>query len=163
MKRREFITLLGGGAAAWPLTARAQQAERMRRIGVLVSLAEDNPDAKARLAGFRQRLESLGWSEGRNVRIDYRFAPAGAQVQVRAKELVALQPDVILAHATPATAALQRESNVIPIVFVAVSDPIGFGFVDSLARPAAISPACCCSSRASPASGFRCSRKLNRA
>jgi putative tryptophan/tyrosine transport system substrate-binding protein len=135
MRRREFITLLSGAAASFPRAARAQQPERVRRIGVLVGLAEDNPDGKARLAGFRQGLESLGWSEGRNVRVDYRFAPAGAQVQVRAKELVALQPDVILAHATPATAALQRESNVIPIVFVTISDPIGSGFVDSLARP----------------------------
>jgi putative tryptophan/tyrosine transport system substrate-binding protein len=135
MRRRDFIALGGGAVATWPLAARAQQPERVRRIGVLMGLAEDNPDGKARLAGFRQRLESLGWSEGRNVRVDYRFAAAGAQVQLRAKELIALQPDVILAHATAATAALQRESNVIPIVFVAVSDPIGSGFADSLARP----------------------------
>jgi putative tryptophan/tyrosine transport system substrate-binding protein len=134
LKRREFITLLGG-AAAWPLAARAQQPERMRRVGVLMGQAEDDPDTNARLAGFRRGLESLGWSEGRNFRLDTRFAPAGAQAQVLAKELVALQPDVILAQATPATAALQRESNVIPIVFVTVADPIGSGFVASLARP----------------------------
>jgi putative tryptophan/tyrosine transport system substrate-binding protein len=135
MTRREFIALLGAAAAAWPLIARAQQAERMRRIGVLMSLAEDDPETKARLAGFRQGLEKRGWSEGRNVRIDYRFAPAGAQAQVLAKELIALQPDVILANSTPVVAALQRESRTIPIVFAAIADPIGSGFVASLARP----------------------------
>jgi ABC-type uncharacterized transport system substrate-binding protein len=135
VKRREFITLLGGAAAAWPLAARAQQPERMRRIGVLVGLAEDDPETKARFAKFGQGLERLGWSEGRNVRIDYRFAPAGAQVQQRAQELIALQPDVILAHTTPVAAALQRETRTIPIVFVQVIDPIDQGFVASLARP----------------------------
>jgi ABC-type uncharacterized transport system substrate-binding protein len=135
MKRREFITLLGA-AATWPLAARAQQpGERMRRIGVLMGFAEDDPEAKARLAAFRQGLEKRGWSEGRNVRIDTRFAPAGAQAQVVAKELVALQPDVILAHSTPVTAALQRESRTIPIVFAGVADPIGSGFIASLPRP----------------------------
>jgi DNA-binding LacI/PurR family transcriptional regulator len=108
--RRELITLLGG-AGAWPLAARAQQPERMRRIGVVMGLAEDDPEAKARLAAFRQGLEKRGWSEGRNVRIDYRYALAGAQAQVLAKELVALQPDVIFANSTPITAALQRESR----------------------------------------------------
>jgi putative tryptophan/tyrosine transport system substrate-binding protein len=119
MKRREFITLLGGAAAAWPLAARAQQPERMRRIGVLMGLLADNPETKARLAAFRQGLEKRGWSEGRNVHIDYRYAPAGAQAQVLAKELVALQPDVIFANTTPITAALQRESRTIPIVSAA--------------------------------------------
>jgi len=135
MKRRTFITLLGGAAAAWPLAARAQQPGRVPRIGVLMALAEDDPEAKARLAAFRQGLEKRGWSEARNVRIDYRFAPASAQAQVLAKELVALQPDVILAHSTSVTAALQRESRTIPIVFAAVADPIGSGFVASLPRP----------------------------
>jgi ABC-type uncharacterized transport system substrate-binding protein len=134
MKRREFITLLGG-AAAWPLAARAQQAERMRRVGVLMGFAEDDPEAKARLAAFRQGLEKRGWSEGRNVRIDTRFAPAGPLAQVVAKELVALQPDVILAHSTPVTTALQRESRTVPIVFAVVADPIGSGFIASLPRP----------------------------
>src|SRR6266436_3240591 len=134
MKRRDFITLLGG-AAAWPLAVRAQQPERVRRIGVPMGFAEDDPEAKARLAAFRQGLEKRGWSEGRNVRIDTRFAPAGAQAQVVAKELVALQPDVILAHSTPVTAALQRESRTIPIVFAGVADPIGSGFVASLPQP----------------------------
>jgi len=132
--RRAFITLLGG-AAAWPLAARAQQPDGMRRIGVLLGLAESDPEIRARLAAFRQGLEKRGWSEGRNVRIDYRFAPASAQMQVLAKELVALQPDVILAHSTPVTAALQRESRTIPIVFAPAADPIGSGFVASLPRP----------------------------
>src|SRR6266436_6428125 len=127
--------MLGGAAAAWPLAARAQQGQRMRRIGVLMGFAEDDPETKARLAGFRQGLEKRGWSEGRNVRIDYRFAPAGAQAQVLAKELFALQPDVIFTHSTPNVAALQRESRTIPIVFAAIADPIGSGFVASLARP----------------------------
>ena len=134
MKRREFITLLGS-AAAWPLTAHAQQPERIRRVGVLTGLAENDPEIKARLAGFRQGLEKFGWSEGSNVRIDYRFAPAGAQVQSLARELVALQPDVILAQSTPATIAVQAESRTIPIVFVGVADPIGSGLVASLPRP----------------------------
>src|SRR5262249_58754310 len=97
MKRRTFITLVGGVAAAWPLAARAQEPDRVRRIGVLTAFAEDDPEIRARLAAFRQGLEKRGWSEARNVRIDYRFAPAGAQMQGLAKELVALQPDVILA------------------------------------------------------------------
>jgi putative ABC transport system substrate-binding protein len=136
MKRRKFITLLGGAAAAWPLAARAQQPERMRRIGMLGGFAENDPEMKARIAGFQQRLERLGWSEGRNVRIDYRFAPAGTgQAQALAKELVALQPDVIIAHSTPVAAAMKQESRIIPIVFISVSDPIGSGFIASLARP----------------------------
>jgi putative tryptophan/tyrosine transport system substrate-binding protein len=134
--RRDFIVFLGGAAAAWPLAARAQQPDRMRRIGVVVSSAEDDLDMQARVAGFRQGLESLGWSEDRNARIDARFAAGKAdQFQVLAKELIALQPDVIFAHSTPIVAALQRESRTIPIVFVSVSDPIGSGFVASLARP----------------------------
>jgi putative ABC transport system substrate-binding protein len=136
MKRRAFITLLGGAAAAWPLAARAQQPSGMRRIGVLVSSAEDDLDMQARVAGFRQGLEKLGWSEDRNARIDARFAAGNPdQFQALAKELVALQPDVIFAHSTPIVTALQRESRTIPIVFVSVSDPIGAGFVASLARP----------------------------
>jgi putative ABC transport system substrate-binding protein len=133
--RRKFLATLGGAAVAWPLAARAQQPDGMRRIGVLMALAEDDPEAKARVAGFRHGLEKRGWSEDRNVGIDIRFTPATAQVQMLAKELVALQPDVILAHSTPVTAALQRESRTIPIVFAAIVDPIGSGFVASLPRP----------------------------
>src|SRR5262245_23375594 len=135
-KRREVVTLLGGAAAAWPLAARAQQGERVRRIGVLESGREDDPWIKGRLAAFRQGLQRVGWSEGHNVQIDYRFAAGrGDQYQVLAKELVAQQPDVIVASTTPITAALRQESRAIPIVFVNVSDPVGQGFVASLARP----------------------------
>jgi len=134
-KRREFITLLGG-AAAWPVVARAQQGERMRRIGVLAGDAEYDPELNARLAAFREGLERSGWSEGRNVRIDYRFATNNPdQYQPLAKELVSLQPDVFLAIATPVALAFQRESRTTPIVFVGVSDPVGSGLVASLARP----------------------------
>jgi putative ABC transport system substrate-binding protein len=135
VKRREFIMLLGSAAASWPIAARAQQGGRMSRIGVLMVSEIDDPDAKARLAGFLQGLEKFGWSDRHNVRIDTRFALPGTQVQVLAKELVDLQPDVILAQATPGTVALQRATSVIPIVFVNVTDPIGSGFVASLARP----------------------------
>jgi ABC-type uncharacterized transport system substrate-binding protein len=136
MRRREVITLLGGAAAAWPLVARAQQDGRMRRIGVLAALAEGDPEMKARLAGFRQGLERFGWEDGRNVRIDYRYAPSGTrQEQALAKELVALQLDTIVAQGPAAAAALQRESRTVSVVFVNLSDPIGLGFVTSLARP----------------------------
>jgi putative ABC transport system substrate-binding protein len=132
--RREFITLFGGAAAAWPLAARAQQGERVRRIGVLWGGTED--DLRPALLEFGQTLERLGWPEGRNVRIDHRFVAARpALFEAFAKELIALQPDVILATTTPATAALQREGSAIPIVFLNVSDPIGSGFIASLARP----------------------------
>jgi putative ABC transport system substrate-binding protein len=135
MRRREFIGLIGG-AAAWPLAASGQQSGRMARVGVQLGYGEDDPEIKARLAGFRQGLESLGWSEARNLRIDIRFAPARAgRERVLAKELVALRPDVILAHAVFNVAALQRESGAIPIVFVGVPDPVYTGFVASLARP----------------------------
>ena len=134
--RREFITLLGGAAAAWPLAARAQQAERIRRIGMLIGYAENDPETQARLAAFRQALEPLGWKEGRSVRIDYRFAPASPdQAQVFAKELVALRPDVLVGNSTPAAAALLGQTRTIPIVFVGVSDPVGSHFVASIPQP----------------------------
>src|SRR6266481_4702016 len=133
MKRREFITILGSAAAAWPLAARAQQGGQVRRIGMLIGYAENDPETQARLAAFRQGLEHLGWTEGRNVRVDYRFAPEGPeQAQRFAKELVALQPDILVGNSTPATAALLRETRTIPIVFVGVSDPLGSGFVASI-------------------------------
>jgi putative ABC transport system substrate-binding protein len=134
MRRRDFLGIVGGTAAAWPLAARTQQAGR-RRIGLLVTLSADDPDQKARLAAFRQGLERRGWSEGHNVHIDYRFAVAGVHARALAKELVALQPDVIVAQSTPIAAAVQQESRTIPIVFVNVSDPIGSGFIANLARP----------------------------
>jgi putative ABC transport system substrate-binding protein len=129
MRRRELITLLGGAAAAWPLSVRAQQPDRMRHVGLLAGF--DDPELKV----FQQELERLGWSQGRNVRIDYRYAPAAAHAQTLAKELVALHPEVIFAQSRPATAALQRETDTIPIVFTFVIDPIGAGFITSLARP----------------------------
>jgi putative ABC transport system substrate-binding protein len=137
VRRRQFITLLGGAAAAWPLAARAQQSDQRRRIGVLTALAEGDPENQARLAGFRYGLERRGWSEGRNLRIDYRFAPAASpdQAQPFAKELVALRPDVIFTHTTPVVTALQRETRTIPIVFAALADPIGSGFIASLPHP----------------------------
>ena len=135
MRRRKFIGLVGGAAVGWPMLARGQQTRQMRRIGVLVGLAENDPEMKERLAGFRHGLEKLGWSEGDNVKIDYRFAPAGAQAHLLARELVALQPDVILTQSTPATAAMKPETSTIPIVFAGVADPIGSGFVASLSRP----------------------------
>jgi putative tryptophan/tyrosine transport system substrate-binding protein len=137
MKRREFITLLGGAAAAWPLAARAQQPDRMRRIGVLMGFAESDRERQAMVAAFREELQKLGWVEGRNIRIDYRWAiPDDAEAMQRfAKELVALQPDLILSNNTPTTAALLQQTRAIPIVFGAVSDPVGSGFVASFSRP----------------------------
>jgi ABC-type uncharacterized transport system substrate-binding protein len=133
--RRMFITLLGGVAAAWPLAARGQQAERMRRIGVLLGLAENDPETESRVAALRKGLHDLGWIDGRNVQMDYRFAPATVQVQALANELVALQPDVIFTNSTMITLTLQRASRALPIVFLGVSDPVGAGFVKSLAHP----------------------------
>jgi putative tryptophan/tyrosine transport system substrate-binding protein len=135
LHRREFITLLGGATVAWPLAARAQQPDRMKRLGVLIGLAEHDPEAKARLVGFWQAFERLGWFEGRNVLVDYRYAPAGAGAQARAKELIALHPDVILTQGTPNSAALKQETSTIPVVFVGNADPISSGFVESLVRP----------------------------
>jgi putative tryptophan/tyrosine transport system substrate-binding protein len=135
MRRREFITLVGG-AAVLPVAARAQQGERMRRIGVLVSGSEGDPEMQARLAGFREGLKRLGWTEGDNLRIDYRYASASAErSQALARELVALRPDAVLAFASISAVALQRESRALPIVFVGIPDPIGLGLIASLAQP----------------------------
>jgi putative tryptophan/tyrosine transport system substrate-binding protein len=135
MRRREFIALLGG-TAAWPLAARAQQGERMRRIGVLINRAADNKEGQARLAAFQQALQQLGWSDGRNVRIDIRWGADDVDRERKyAAELVALVPDIILAGGSLSVAAVQQASRSVPIVFASVSDPVGAGFVDSLARP----------------------------
>jgi ABC-type uncharacterized transport system substrate-binding protein len=134
-KRRAFITMVGG-AAAWPLAARAQQRERMRRIGVLMNLASDDTEGQARLAAFHQGLQQLGWTVGRNVQIDYRWAAGDAgRFHRYAEELLALAPDVILASATPSVQALQQATHSVPIVFVQVGDPVGMGLVASLAHP----------------------------
>jgi putative tryptophan/tyrosine transport system substrate-binding protein len=137
MRRREFITLLGGAVATWPLAARAQQPdEKTRRIGVLSSLAESDSEAQAWDAAFRKPLVELGWVDGRSIHIDYRWA-AGSVDRMRlfARELVQLNPDALVSISTPATAALQAETRTIPIVFAWVSDPVGSGFVSSLAHP----------------------------
>jgi len=135
MKRREFIAGLGG-VVAWPLAARAQQGERVRRIGVLLGWDDDNALSKAWFSGFTQGISELGWADGRNLRMDVRWAAGNVDRMRRfAKELVGLGPDLILASTTPVTAALQRETQTIPIVFAGISDPVGAGFVASLARP----------------------------
>ena len=136
LKRREFITLLGGAAVAWPLAARAQQPERMRRIGVLMSFAESDPGAQARNAAFHDGLQKLGWTEGRNIRLDTRWATANVElIQRFAKELVALRPELVLSATTPTTAALLQQTRTVPIIFAVVSDPVGSGFVASYERP----------------------------
>src|SRR5262249_9470395 len=126
MRRREFIAVLGGAAMGWPLALRAQQRDRMRRIAVLMGLPEDDPETKARLAAFRQGFEKRGWSEGRDLEIEYRFAPASSADQARevARELVAAQPEAIFAFGTPVITALQQQTRTIPIVFAGVADPI---------------------------------------
>jgi ABC transporter substrate binding protein len=135
MQRREFITLLGG-AAAWPLAARAQQLDVVRRIGVLTGFAESDQEGQAFVAAFREGLQKLGWAEGRNIRIDYRWAALDTELMQRfAKELVALQPDLILTQSTPAAAAMLQQTRTIPIVFAIVADPIGSGFVASFPQP----------------------------
>jgi putative tryptophan/tyrosine transport system substrate-binding protein len=136
MRRREFIAGLGGAAAsAWSLVARAQQPERMRRVGVLMPYKENDPGAKGWLSGFTQGLQGLGWTDGRNVQVDVRWAASNDGMRMVAKDFVDLQPDVIFVSGTPATAALQRQTRTIPIVFVNVVDPIGPGFVASLSHP----------------------------
>ena len=136
MRRRQFVTLLGGAAAAWPLAVRAQQGERMRRIGALIGGAETDPESRARVAALREGLEQRGWSEGRNLRIDYRWASADSdRIRAFAAELVATAPEAIFAHTTPATTRLLEATRNIPIVFASVSDPIGDGIVASFARP----------------------------
>jgi putative ABC transport system substrate-binding protein len=137
MNRRKFITLLGGAAAAWPLAARAQQRERIRRIGVLMPLAADDPEAQVRIGAFLQRLAQLGWTIGRNVQIDQRWSAGGDADVMRkyAEELVALAPDVILANGGAAVGPLLQATRAVPVVFAVVPDPVGAGFVESLARP----------------------------
>jgi putative ABC transport system substrate-binding protein len=136
MRRRDFITILGGAAAMWPLAAGAQQPDRMQRIGVLMGYDENDPQAQSGLSAFKQELATLGWTEDRNLRIDHRWAAGDVnRAGAFAKELVALQPKVILSNTTPVTAALHRETKTIPLVFVVVSDPVGSGFVESLPRP----------------------------
>jgi putative tryptophan/tyrosine transport system substrate-binding protein len=136
MNRREFITLLGGAALTWPLAARAQQQERMRRLGVLMGFGENDPEGTLWLSSFTRAFQELGWADGRNVQMDVRWSASNVERERKlSKELVNLQPDVIVAHGTPITAALKRETQTIPIVFGAVADPVGEGFINSLNRP----------------------------
>ena len=136
MRRREFITLVGGAAAAWPLGARAQQLDRMRRIGILLPAAADDPIFQARVGAFLQELALLGWAIGRNLRIDTRWGAAdAAQIRRHAAELAALAPDVILAFGSSTVAPMMQASRSVPIVFPGSVDPVAAGFVDSLARP----------------------------
>jgi putative ABC transport system substrate-binding protein len=137
IERRKFLATLGGAAAAWPLAAHAQQPDQVRQIGVLMSVPENDPEAQAWLSTFREGLQQLGWTAGRNIRLDYRWAaPFDVESRQRAaKELVALQPELILAQNTVSTASVLQETRSIPTIFANVVDPIGSGFVASLARP----------------------------
>jgi ABC-type uncharacterized transport system substrate-binding protein len=137
MRRRDFVKVVAGSAAAWPLAARAQQDQRVRRIGVLMGdFPEDAPEGRAVAAAFREELQKLGWTEGRNIRIDTRWAAADVEAMQRfAKELVGSQPELIFSTNTPATATLLQQTRTIPIVFVQVTDPVGSGFVASIPRP----------------------------
>ena len=135
IRRRKFLATLGGAVAAWPLAARAQQPDRVRRIGVLITLAADDPEGQARVAAFRQGLQQLGWTGGHDVQIETRWATSNIEARKHAAELIALAPDLILATGSPTVAALQQATRSVPIVFVNVADPVGAGFVDGLARP----------------------------
>ncbi len=136
MKRREFISLVGGAAAAWPLAARAQEPGRVRRVGVLFAFFDYDPESQARIAAFQQELENLGWRDGYNIQIDYRWANGDAErFRAFAAELVAARPDVIVAHASPSAEALARATRTIPIIFAVVSDPVGSGLAASLSEP----------------------------
>jgi putative tryptophan/tyrosine transport system substrate-binding protein len=136
MRPREFIGLLGGAVLVWPLGGRAQQAGYVRRIGFLLGLTENDPEGHARIVAFRQGLETLGWTEGRNIRIDYRFAGGDPErVRAHVAALVASAPDLIVAHSAPVVAALKQATRTIPIVFVVLNDPMGQGFIASLAHP----------------------------
>jgi len=135
MQRRQFITVFGG-AAVWPLTARGQQRDRVRQIGVLSPFSENDPETKAKLAALKDGLERLGWTNGRNIRIEYRFSDGNIErTRAAAAELVAVTPDVIVAYANPAVSALKPITSTIPIVFTQVPDPVGSGFVTDLAHP----------------------------
>jgi len=135
IERRKFLATLGGAAVAWPLAARGQPGERMRRVGVLMNLTADDPEGQARLAAFLQGLQEGGWAVGRNVRVDIRWGASEDLMRRQAADLVALAPDVLLASANQAMVPLHRATRTIPIVFAAVTDPVVHGLVESLARP----------------------------
>jgi putative tryptophan/tyrosine transport system substrate-binding protein len=155
IERRELLAALGGAAAAWPLAARAQQPERIRRIGVLLNITADDPESQTRLAAFAQGLQSSGWIIGQNVRVDYRWGGGSADaISQHAAELVATAPDVILAQSTAAVSPLLRSTHTIPIVFTVVADPVGAGYVQGLARPGATPRALPASNTPSRGSGW---------
>jgi ABC-type uncharacterized transport system substrate-binding protein len=160
VKRRTFITLLGSAVIAWPLAARAQQGERMRRIGILLNAAADDPKFQTWVGAFLQALALLGWTIGRNVRIDTRWGGANAaEVRRHAAELAALAPDVILAHGSSTVGPLLQISRAVPIVFPIIADPVGAGFVDSLARPGGNVTGFWNSNTARAANGWSCSKR----
>ena len=164
LKRREFITLLGGAAAAWPLPARAQQTERMRRIGVLMAVAERDLEAQGYIKAFVQALHELGWAHGRNVQIESRWGGGNLdRIRTYAAELVGLQPNVVLAQTALAVAPLQWETGTVPIVFMQLVDPAESGFVASLARPGRTSRVSLLSSSPPLRNGWRYSRRSRRA
>jgi len=136
VKRRGFITFVGGAAVTWPLSARAQQAERLRRIGVLMVLPADDPETQVRLAAFAQGLQQLGWTTGKNVRVDYRWGRTNPEAPRNATEWLALTPDaILLAHSSAAVSAVLGKSRTVPIVFTIVADPVGAGYLENLAHP----------------------------
>ena len=159
LRRREFVAALGG-AAMWPLAARAQQGNRVRRIGVLMSGDENDPVSSPRESAFKQALADLGWTDGRNARIDLRWGGGDInRIRALAQELVGLQPDIIVTIATPPTVAVQRETRTIPIVFVSVSDPVASGIVARSTARVGTSPASPATKRRWEASGLSCSRR----
>ena len=160
MRRREFISLLGGTATvAWPLAVRAQQAERVRRIGVLMNMAADDPEGQARKTAFGQALQQFGWTDGRNGRIETRWGTDAGNTRRYVAELVALAPDVIVAAGSAAMVALQQTTRTVPIIFVTIIDPVGAGFVESLARPGGNVTGFSRSNTGSAANGWSCSRR----
>jgi putative ABC transport system substrate-binding protein len=162
MKRRAFISLLGAGAAAWPLVARAQHTDRMRRVSMLLGLDEKDPEAIDRVKAFRLGMRDLGWIEGRNVQIEYRFAGTNLEsINKNVAELVQLAPDVIVANATAIMVALRPATSTIPIVFAMVNDPVNQGFISNLARRGAISQGSHSSSPTLSVSGLTCSATLS--
>src|SRR5262249_35022156 len=136
MRRREFMTLLGGTVAAWPIAARAQQTERMRRLGILMAVSESDADARKGIGILQERLQKLGWKDGNNIQIDCRWGNGNPdRIQDLAKELVELRPDVLVGHSTPSAKGLLKQTHTIPIVFLTVTDPLGQGLISTLSPP----------------------------
>jgi putative ABC transport system substrate-binding protein len=156
IRRREFITLLGGAAAAWPVATRAQQPERVRRVGVLMGYSESDPEPHRWIEALMQGLQQQGWIEGRTIGIEYRWATGNVErMRFQAAELVAFKPEVILVASSPALTAIMQATATIPVVFVNVADPLEQGFIENLARPGGTSPGSLLLSRRSPVNGLR--------